>query len=211
MANWCMNRHAFFTDQENESELIRFHEKLSTIMKTPSEVPNGFEPGWLGKVAIAHEIDWKEISCKGEISILDEYEPGSNCFTLESESAWSPTNELWEAVIAKYEGVAFVYISEESGMGIYTNTDVDARFFFDRYLLEILGDAPIPEDWYVGQDKPGYLEIREYFESLDAFTKYCADFTGQKFSTYEEWQNYFSSIFDEESGVIAGVHEFTTE
>ena len=211
MANWCMNRHAFFTDKENESELIRFHEKLSSIMKTPSEVPNGFEPGWLGKVAIAHGVDWKEISCKGEISTLGEYEPGSNFFTLESESAWTPANELWEAVIANYEGVAFVYIAEESGMGIYTNTDVDGRFFSDRYLLEILGDAPIPEDWYANQEKPGCLEIREYFESLDAFTKYCTDFTGQKFSTYEEWQNYFSSIFGEESGVIAEVHEFTTE
>jgi len=209
MPNWCSNKYAFYTNDENKDELQRLHEKLSTIIETPSEVKNGFDPGWLGEVAIKHGLDWEKISCRGSIEYLDDYDPDSNFFTLDSETAWAPTNELWAAVIAQYEGVAFVYIAEEPGMGIFTNTDTEGIFFTERYLFEIYGDAAIPEGWYAGQEKPGCLEMREYFQDFEELADYCADFTGKEFSTLEELQSYFNDIFDEEDNTSVSIHEFT--
>jgi hypothetical protein len=179
-------------------------------MEKPSEVKNGFEPGWLGKVLIEHGLDWEKISCRGTIDNLDDCEPDCNFFTLDSDTAWSPTIELWEAVVAKYTGVSFVYIAEEAGSEIYINTDIEGTYFPDRFLLEIHGDAPIPEGWYPGQDKPKLFEIREHFTDFDELVYFCASLTGKEFGTLEEIQGYFSDIFDNEDNTIAGVHEFET-
>jgi len=207
MPNWCSSKYAFYADDENKDELLRLHNNLSGIMKTPSEVENGFEPGWLGKVAIKHGIDWESLPCKGTIEHLDRYKPGGNFFTLNAETAWSPTEELWETVIARYEGISFVYIAEEAGNGIFTNTDAAGTFFPEKYLFEIWGNAPIPEGWFAGGGKPGSLCIREYFEDFGELADYCAKLTGKEFGTFEELQSYFFGIFEEEN-IFVGIHEF---
>ena len=209
MPNWCTSRCGFFCADEHKNELARLYKNLSAVLETPSEVKNGFELGWLGKVAIHHGLDWQEYSCRGTIEELGEFEPGDNFFTLDSETAWAPTVELWEAVIAQYEGVSFIYIAEEPGSDIFVNTDVEGRYFTDRYLIDIFGNGPIPESWYEGKEKPDCLEIREYFENFDDIADYCADFTGKQFGTFEELQNYFAEIFGENDGIHVGVHEFT--
>jgi hypothetical protein len=181
-------------------------------MEASGEAKNAFEPGWLGLVAIKHGLDWeKEISCRGTIEHLDDYEPGSNFFSLESVSDWVPMNELWEAVMAQYEGISFVYIAEECGERIYVNTDIEGIYFPEKYLLEICGDAPIPDGWYANQDKPLCLEIREYFNNFDDLRDYFIKLTGKEFDTVEELENYLSALFDEENNTVANVLEFTTE
>jgi len=97
MPNWCSNHYAFYTDDENKDELLRLYNKLSDIMEIPSEIKNDFEPGWLGKIATEHGLDIEKISCRGWIEYLEDYEPESNFFTLQSETAWAPTDELWQS------------------------------------------------------------------------------------------------------------------
>jgi len=123
MPNWCLNHLVFFTNGEGNKELSRLYKKLEAIFETPSEHKNDFEPSWLGKVAIAHGFDINKFPCRGWISQLDDYEPESNYFMLQSETAWSPTDELWQSVVAQYEGVSFVYIAEEPGFEVFINTD----------------------------------------------------------------------------------------
>jgi len=77
--------------------------------------------------------------------------------------------------------------------------------------LEIYGDAPIPESWYIGKEKPNILEIREYFENFDDLKDYCYGFTGKEFNTFGAVRKYFSDIFDEEADVYVGIHEFTSD
>jgi hypothetical protein len=208
MPNWCFSKYAFYTNNEDKGELIRLYNNLSDIMQKPSEIKNDFEPGWLGKVAIKHGFDWEKISCRGSITHLDDYETGDSFFTLETETAWTPTDALWEAIIVQYEGVSYVYIAEEPGNEIFINTDIDGIYFQGKYLLEICGDVPIPEGWYAGKDKPDYLDIREYFESLDEFMDYFIKLTGREFSTIEEARVYLSDIFAQEHNTIANIHEF---
>ena len=211
MANPCSSRYAFFADDKNKGELLRFYNKLSGIINPVLKTKNSADPGWLGNVVIAHGLDLETHSCRGTIEDLGEYEPDSNFFTLDSETAWTPMEKLWEAVVAQYKGVSFYYIAEEAGSDIYINTDVEGTYIPDKYMLEIWGDCHIPEGWYAKQKKPACLDIREYFSSLDNFLKYCADFTGEKFDTFEEWQNYFFRIFGMVGNVIVGVREFTAD
>jgi len=217
---------------ERKDELQRLHNKLSATLQTPSNVKNDFEPGWLGKVAIGHGFDWQQISCRGYIGHLGEIEQDGNFsnrsyFTLEVETAWAPTDALWEAIVEQYDGVSYVYLAEEAGNQIFTNTDATGLYFPERYLLEICGDAQIPEGWYAGQDdsdmpdisdmpnrsarpdKSGYLDIRKYFNSLDELVDYCEKLTGKQFGTFEEWQDYISDVFDGEDNTIAKLNEFT--
>ena len=208
MAHWCSNKYAFYTNDENKGELLRLYKNLSDIMQTPSEVKNDFEPGWLGKVLIKHGLDWEMISCRGFISYLDEYEPENNFFTMDSETAWAPMDILWEEVIAQYKGVSFVYFAEEPGNEIYINTDADGTYFSEKYLVEICGDAPIPESWFVGQDRPESLDIREYFDDVDDLMDYFAGITGKSFSAIGELRAYLSGIFDEKANILVNVHEF---
>jgi len=209
MPNWCLNHHAFFTNDENKNELSRLYKQLETIMETPSEHKNDFEPGWLGKVAIAHGLDINKISCRGWIEQLDDFEPETNYFMLQSETAWSPTDELWTAVVAQYKGVSFVYIAEEQGEEVFINTDIEGIYFPEKYLLEIYGDSPIPEDWFPNQDKPSSLDIRDYFSSFQELVKYCTKVTGKEFSTLEELKNYFTNLFVHEDNTSARVYEFS--
>jgi len=181
-------------------------------METPSEVINVYEPGWLGLVAIKHGLDWeKEISCRGTIEHLDDFEPGSSFFTLESDTDWTPMYELWEAVIAQYDGISFVYTAEECGERIYINTDTEGLCLSERYLLNICSDVSIPEGWYANRNKPLCLDIREYFSSFDDLRDYCIKLTGKEFDTFEELESYLSDIFEGESNTFANVHEFTND
>jgi len=208
MPNWCYNRHVFFVDNnKDKGELLRLHNNLSEVLQTPSEVENGFEPGWLGKVAIKHGLDWESFSCRGDIEELEEYEPECSHFSMGSETAWGPTNELWEAVIEQYEGVSFVYIAEEPNMGIFINTDVDGTYLSERYLLEIYSEKPIPDEWYPGQEKPGHLAIYEYFDDFEELAEFCTELTGKIFNSIEESQDYFHGFFDEKSNAYANLYE----
>ena len=211
LPNWCSNTHVFYTNDENKDELLRLYNNLSAVMQTPATIKNDFEPGWLGQVAINHGLDWEKISCRGSIEHLDEYEPGRSFFKLESETAWSPTDALWEAVIAEYSGVSYVYIAEEPGNEIFTNTDYSGVYFPEKYLLDICGDAPIPGDWFSGQDRPGDLDIREYFENFDALVDCFFKITGKVFNNFEALQDYLSGLFDGAENTCANIHEFTGE
>jgi hypothetical protein len=209
MANPCSSRYAFFADEKNKGELLRLHKKLSDIMGVTPEAQNNYDPGCLSIVAIAHGLDCEKLPCRGSIDKLGEIETERNFFTLESETDWTPMEKLWEAVIALYSGVSFFYIAEEAGADIFVNTDIEGVYIPEKYLLEIWGDIPIPEEWYTDQKKPDCLDIREHFNNLDDFTKYCANFTGEEYSTFEEWKHYFHNFFERVGNVIVGVHEFT--
>ena len=211
MPNWCANKYVFYTNDENKGELLRLYNNLAAIMQESSEVKNGFEPGWLGKVAISHGIDWDTVPCRGAIENLGDYEPDDTCFTLETETAWVPTDELWEAVTAQYIGISYAYMAEEPGSEIYMNTDIEGRYLTEKYLIELCGDALIPEGWYANRHKPKSLDIREYFSSFDSLAEFCVGFTGKTFGNIEELQNYFYDIFGEKNNIIVGIHEFTAE
>ena len=100
------------------------------------------------------------------IDIDDEVseKEGVYYFYFQTESAWSPNVEVFTKIIKEKFDDEFEleYCSEESGMGIYINTDVDGFFFPDRYFL----DCCINDEYYTEyyETKEEVLEwVREKF------------------------------------------------
>ena len=211
MPNWCSTEHAFFTENEDRSELVKLHLAISSAMKTPSGTPNNFEPGWLFKIAEMHRIDPESVPCRGSITHLDELAPSSNHFKLSTETAWAPMAEMWDAVLEKYEGVFHVYTAEECGQEIYVNTDEEGLYFPNRYLLEIYGQAPMPEYWPGSKSHAGSFDIKEYFASFKEVKDYCEEVMGKTFYSLKKLKEYLSETFDNEDNASAIAYKFTTE
>ena len=211
MANPCCTRYVFFTNNEDKSELLRLHNRISSIMQVTPNVGKGFDPGCLGEVAKTHGIDLNKIPCRGYIEIIHDYEPDNNFISFETITDWCPMTELWEAVAAKYNDISFVYRAEEAGCDIFVNTDTSGIYIPERYLFEINGNMTIPEGWYPNQKKPEYVEIHEYFNDFDALNAYCAKITGITFDGFEPMKSYFDDILDGVENTVHGLHEFTTE
>jgi len=212
MPNWCSNRYAFYTQDEDKSELVRFYKTLCDILHAPPSKENDFAPDWLGNIATQHGFDWGTYPCRGSFEIPDDNDPEYGVFKVDSETAWAPTTELWEAVVKQYKNISFVYIAEEPGAGFYVNTDIQGNYLPERYLLDIYGDAPFPDGWYANEkNKPEYIEICEYFDSFIALRDYCANFTGKTFESITDLQEYFCDVSEGRYELCIGVREFTAD
>ena len=209
MPNWCSTKYVAFTDKGDKSDLKRLHSNLAVAIKTPSGVPNGFGEGWLGDIAVKHGLDWESVPCKGTIEYLDEYDDDSNSFTFDTETAWGPCDELWEAIFAQYDGVSFVYIAEEPGNGYFVNTDTEGRFLPEKFLLDVWGDGWNLDELYAKHSINSELfDGCRYFDDFEELAAHCFEVTGRKFASIEEIRNFFDNIFEEELDVFVGIHEF---
>jgi hypothetical protein len=67
MPNYCDNKIGFICDEANTGELKKLYDILYNIFTTPYHCKHGFGDAWLGRVAIAHGLDYEKIPCKGVI------------------------------------------------------------------------------------------------------------------------------------------------
>ena len=136
------------------------------------------------------------------IDIDDEINQKENVyyFYFQTESAWSPNVEVFTKIIREKFDDEFEleHCSEESGMGIYINTDSDGLFFPDRYYL----DCCINNEYYT-----------EYYETKEA----VLDWIKEKFPTVDVTVNMAlhkiedaveKCLGDDEDGYIS-LHEFS--
>lgn len=136
------------------------------------------------------------------IDIDDEINQKENVyyFYFQTESAWSPNVEVFTKIIREKFDDEFEleHCSEESGMGIYINTDSDGLFFSDRYYL----DCCINNEYYT-----------EYYETKEA----VLDWIKEKFPTVDVTVNTAlhkiedaveKCLGDDEDGYIS-LHEFS--
>ena len=136
------------------------------------------------------------------IDIDDEINQKENVyyFYFQTESAWSPNVEVFTKIIREKFDDEFEleHCSEESGMGIYINTDSDGLFFPDRYYL----DCCINNEYYT-----------EYYKTKEA----VLDWIKEKFPTVDVTVNTAlhkiedaveKCLGDDEDGYIS-LHEFS--
>jgi len=129
MPNWCFNTIRIIGPNKESTE--KFF-KLLSDWKT--------EDNWLGNIVEKSGIDDKKhekYSCRGSISYLDYDE--CDQISIDTETAWGPTNEMWYALIEKYlpDG-EFFYTSEEPGCGVYETNEPD---LLDKYIYDAWGDT----------------------------------------------------------------------
>lgn len=90
---------------------------------------------------------------RGAITYCDSsvtYKDNIAYFKIETVSAWMPkVDEFYKLVDEKYNKEIFiVFEAEEFGWGFYYNTDIEGRFFKDRYKV----------DYHLKKDTVKYFE-----------------------------------------------------
>lgn len=83
-------------------------------------VQNGFGTTWLGCLVEALGESWEKIYCRGT---WDNLKFNGEVLTFNTETAWSPCNEMFDMVCEKYPTLRYFYQSEESGMCEYWTND----------------------------------------------------------------------------------------
>ncbi|WP_346687041.1 hypothetical protein [Megamonas hypermegale] len=113
---------------------------------------------------------------RGAITYCDSsvtYKDDIVYFKIETVSAWMPqVDEFYKLIDEKYDRkISIVFETEEMGCGIYYNTDIEGRFFRDRYKI----------DYCLKQDT-----IR-YFERFDDAIDYIKEvFPKAKVSIFDD-------------------------
>ena len=90
---------------------------------------------------------------RGAITYCDSsvtYKDNIAYFKIETVSAWMPqVDEFYKLIDEKYDrNIFIVFEAEEFGCGLYYNTDIEGRFFKDRYKV----------DYHLNKDTIKYFE-----------------------------------------------------
>ena len=101
---------------------------------------------------------------RGAITYCDSfvtYKDDIAYFNIETISAWLPqVDEFYKLIDEKYDRrISIVFETEEMGCGIYYNTDIEGRFFKDRYKI----------DYCLKQDTIRYFE--RFDDAIDYIKK----------------------------------------
>lgn len=139
MPNWCSTKAVVYGPLKDVMTFKQFIEKA--LGDAPEK--EAYEPNkWLGQLVIAASGDSKNCYCRGwiyDISEMETNKDGESHFIIISEDAWSPLLPavLQHVIDNKFPdaNLSMDYIAEESGMGIFVNTDTTGTFFPERYLI----------------------------------------------------------------------------
>ncbi|MCL2638447.1 MAG: hypothetical protein FWD48_08775 [Oscillospiraceae bacterium] len=174
MPNWCSNSIAFYQEDSGNCLLEAFYTDVSKYMDFKDV--NGSHSDWVGNYLTENKIDTNEIYCRGFFANCELH---SDHVLISMETAWEPLPQVWDKMAEKY-GLSYVYIAEEPGMGIYVNTDVEGRFFTDRYLLDYfeIEDLELDNDTLAefGERLKALSEHTHYYDSFDEVMKDFKDF-----------------------------------
>lgn len=215
MPNWCSNSVAFIAEDDTcLSELEKLRNKLIETGKKK-------DGAYLCTVLAEHGMNADNFSCRGEICEIREIETTLvgklPCFIIVTETAWSPTSEMWDAVLEKYKGIFNVYTAEESGMGIYINTDDQGYCFTDMYRFEcyITNSDVLNKTSIFGIGRRFYENNEdgsEYFESDTSIIAFFSMITGRKFFSLTQINDFCESISLVSNGEICFcLNEFRME
>jgi len=173
MANWCSNSIAFYQDDEGTALVEAFHADVQKYLNYVE--PDGKTSDWVGHYLQASRVDVDSMYTRGFFSSCELH---GNYVLIEMETAWGPLPEVWDLMAEKYS-LSYVYISEECGMSVYVNTDVEGRFFSTRYLLDYfdIEHLELPPEL---EAKYGNLlrELSEETTYYDDFSDVLDDFVG---------------------------------
>lgn len=182
MPNWCYTDYYFYTDSEKGKEqLIELYQTIEKSISNKKRLLNSdFGDTWLGNVirefcpqnlrltedSVFCIFNQEHINFRGSITYLaepDEYE--ETAFRLQTETAWAPMNEMWDMILQAcgFDEIKYVYEAEEPGNGVYINSDIEGRFFADRYCIDV----------YVSDDF--YCNEMQYFSDEEDALNYLND------------------------------------
>lgn len=150
MPNWCETVY-FFTG--NQAELEFLYTKLGEWI-SEEKSPSDFGANWLGNIAMGAGLNWKQIPCRGTLDFLSfEERNGQPVLRVETETAWVPMHELWDALLHKIGSHChYFYFAEEPGFELYETNDTEKAYFDADYIIDACWESHNHE------------QFQEYFE-----------------------------------------------
>lgn len=158
MANYFTNRIIFYgEDKEALADLL---DKISACVDEPAKnkVRTFLELAGLNSDDAEAYADRHDFFTYLDFAVQEN--PYGSYFEVQTESAWSANMEGFYKVLRKnYDGkINMVYQSEESGCGIFINSDTEGFFFIDRYRLDYCyGDSSVREYFSTWQETAEFL------------------------------------------------------
>ena len=121
----------------NRKEITALHQKIKEWLSKAY----GLSPVYKGLVYILKgaELSETDYPYRGYIADMNEPSPTENEnweFQIDYESAWSPCNAFWQAVLDKVAPHCKMYwYGEEEGCGYYKTNDKDRLYFDWDYVV----------------------------------------------------------------------------
>ena len=113
---------------------------------------------------------------------------------LSYESAWNPINETLDEILAQYlPHIKQVTLAEEAGCDVFLNTDIEGKYFKDKYYLDltITGEVEGRKEEY--NDQKYYETLEGVIEELKAFF-YFYDFKDKPLTTLQEVEEVIEDL-----------------
>lgn len=189
MPNWCSTAYAIEGDAKEVKSLYDLMNELQK-QKEPS-VPNGSGTAWLGCLVDALGENWKNVFCRGSWYDL---EFDGRVLTFNTETAWSPCNEMFDMVCKKYPTLSYFYRSEEPGMALYFTNDKEGRYFQDRFVVELCTHE---EEYYT-----------EYFPDLQSMYEWLEDIRDMQVQSMQDVDAIVKQWQKEYADAYCHIHEY---
>ena len=153
MTNWCYSSFSFYADtilgkQQLEDFCDKFEKAIAFKRQT---FVHSFSCSWLGNIiqyfcpqllkitreGVFCDYDGRNIEFNGEIVTASQYMDSDGNFHFNIISLNSSLSEMWDMILKTcgYSDIKYVYISEDHDRNIFINTDIDHRFYDDKYYL----------------------------------------------------------------------------
>lgn len=174
MANWCYAEYTLTGDKQELDAVYELMHGLET-MEQP-RVENGFGTTFLGCLVDALDGDWENTLCRGEWGDLKRMD---DRIIFYASTAWTPLNEVWDSLRARFPSLRYYYRAEEGGAGLYETNDIDGLFYPERYHALYIDEN---EDYF-----------EEWFETPDGVLSWVNEQSGMRLKNIEEIDNYYSA------------------
>ena len=193
MANICMDTVVFYAaSDEQESGLAKLRKAVSACYPTGTSVDGSM----LRRIFERNGIPTDGLCLRSDVVDTSLVEDG--CITLNCDSAWTPVYEAYSR-LAGHFGVSFELQAEESGCGVYINTDISGSYLptlYKAYLSERAEDGSLDA---LFDAAGGDTDL--YFESDKKLLQWFQERGGISASTLEELKEHL----DED---CVSIHEF---
>ena len=188
MSNWCITDYSFNGQKE---EVESFHARLEEILTKSPVMENDFGSSWLGNIVADYGFDWSAGNCRGSVEYIGPIEDNDDIysFILTTETAWEPMPKMWDEILKKeYPSITYVLFAIEEGTDLYVNTDIQGKYFPNRYLLNILLPEKVLGKKFDEYDQYPHKETL----LLDLFR-----ITGKRFNDTDEAEDYLRNLAKE--------------
>ncbi len=195
MPNWCFNTTIIY-GEEKEIERLRkiLEDAFSKEPKNMKKIKNDWNQNWIANMFLATGYIYDEkkgcfvdrdIKARGGVENLNlNFE--KDAIEIQYETAWDPIYSSIDKMLEEnFEGLYQVTCSEEPGIGIYINTDVEGLYFSDNYILDYCINEEYNDNRYFVEEKSLVSVFNKAFNT--------------NFSSYKEIKIKEREIFDKYS------------